>query len=250
VEGVRPDNGLPLPEGSRAWLQMNPDGNPNLPEEYLEELSHLPERQRMRFRDGEYLSEVPGTLWPIDVIDACRVETAPNLRRVVVSVDPSGSDGVNGDLQGIVIAGRGEDGKYYVLADKSCKLPPAGWGKRAVEMYHKFGADVLVAEANFGGAMVESNIRNIDPNVKVKLVKASRGKHVRAEPIAALYEDTDGKGPKVHHVGRFPEVEDQMAAFTTDGYQGHGSPDRADALVWALTELTSGSMYDVRALAS
>jgi phage terminase large subunit-like protein len=245
VEGVRPDNGMPLPEGSRAWLQMNPEGNPHLPPEYLEELEHLPERQRLRFKEGQYLSEVPGTLWPVDVLDACRVDKAPPLRRIVVAVDPSGSDGVNSDMQAIVVAGTGYDGKYYVLADKSCKLSPSGWGRTVVSTYHAFNADCVVAESNFGGDMVRSNIQNVDPKVKVKLVRASRGKHVRAEPIAGLYEDTDGTGTKVHHVGRFSEMEDQMSAFTTNGYSGSGSPDRADALVWALTELTTGSNYDL-----
>jgi phage terminase large subunit-like protein len=240
VENVRADNGLPLPEGSRAFVQMNPEDNPNLPAEYLEELEGLPERQRMRFKEGQYLSEVPGTLWPVERIDACRVEKAPKLRRIVVAVDPSGSDGVGGDTQGIVVVGKGEDGHAYVLRDASCKLSPAGWGKKSVEQYKHFAADIIVAEANYGGAMVENTIKTIDPRAKVKLVNASRGKHIRAEPIAALYEETEGTPVQVHHVGRFPELEDQMAAFTTDGYQGSGSPDRADALVWALTELMLG----------
>lgn len=250
VEGVRPDNGLPVAPGSRAWVQMNPDGNPHLPEEYLEELSHLPDRQRMRFKEGQYLSEVPGTLWPVDTLNACRIAAAPPLKRIVVAIDPSGSDGVNGDMQGIVVVGKGEDKKYYVLGDYSCRLSPAGWSKRVVDVYKKYSADLIVAEKNYGGAMVEAAIRQADSVAKVKVVHASRGKHARAEPIAALYENIGGRGTRVHHVGRFPELEDQMAAFGTDGYQGSGSPDRADALVWALTELTSGSGYDVMALAS
>jgi hypothetical protein len=241
VENVRADNGLPLPEGSRAFVQMNPEDNPNLPAEYLEELEGLPERQRLRFKDGQYLSEVPGTLWPVEAIDACRVDQAPQLKRIVVAVDPSGSDGVGGDAQGIVVAGMGIDNHAYVLQDASCKTSPAGWGRRAIELYKQYGADIIVAEANFGGAMVENTIKTVDDRAKVKLVKASRGKHIRAEPIAAMYEGNDQNGgPKVHHVGRFPELEDQMSAFTTDGYQGSGSPDRADALVWALTELMLG----------
>lgn len=241
VEGLRADNGLPLPEGSRAFVQMNPQDNPNLPKEYLEELDSLPERQRLRFKDGQYLSEVPGTLWPVDRIDAARVAEAPELKRIVIAVDPSGSDGVGGDAQGIVIVGLGVDNHAYVLNDASCKLSPAGWGRRAVECYRKFGADIMVAESNFGGAMVENTIKTVDDTVKVKMVTASRGKHIRAEPIAALYEPDDNHPVgRVHHVGKFPELEDQMAAFTTDGYQGSGSPDRADALVWALTELMLG----------
>lgn len=243
ILGVNPVNQERLPEGSRAFVQMNPADNPNLPKEYMEELETLPERHRTRFKDGNYLSEVPGTLWPIDTLDAVRVSEAPELTRIVVAVDPSGSDGVGGDIQGIVAAGRGVDGKGYLLADESCRLSPAGWAKRAVDLYYRLDADCMVAESNFGGAMVESTIRGIDPNVNVKLVRASRGKHVRAEPVAALYEsrvNSDGdviKEPMIHHVGRYQLLEEQMSAFTTSGYQGSGSPDRADALVWAMTEL-------------
>lgn len=252
VLGVRPDNGIPVREESRAWVQMNPLDNPHLPPEYLEELAGLPERERQRFMDGKYLSEVPNTLWPLSVINDCRVDTSqvPPLKRIVVSLDPSGSDGVGGDTQGLVVAGKGEDDHGYVLEDASDKLSPAGWGELAVKMYHKYSADVIVAEKNYGGAMVESTIRAHDPNVKVKLVSATKGKHVRAEPCAALYENRSDKPCKVHHVGRFEKLEDQMTSFTTDGYQGSGSPDRADALVWALTELMLGETRTVRMLLS
>ena len=243
VAGVNPANQEPIPAGTRAWVQMNPIDNPHLPSEYMQEMDTLPERQRQRFRDGNYLSEVPGTLWPVDSIDESRVWEAPEIHRIVIAVDPSGSDGTGGDSQGIIAAGRGVDGHAYVLEDASCRLGPAGWARRAVDLYHKHGADLLVAEANYGGAMVESTIKTVDPDVPVKLVKASRGKHVRAEPVAALYESRksdDGRElvpPRAHHVGRLPELEEQMSSFTTQGYQGSGSPDRADALVWALTEL-------------
>jgi phage terminase large subunit-like protein len=126
------------------------------------------------------------------------------------------------------------------LEDATCRLSPAGWGERAVRAYHKWGADRLVAERNFGGAMVEHVITTADPKVKVQLVTASRGKHVRAEPIAALYEERPDKPARVHHIGYFPELEDQMASFNVQGYQGSGSPDRADALVWTLTDLVLG----------
>lgn len=243
IEGINPANQQKLPEGSRAFVQMNPMDNPNLPKEYLEELDTLPERHRTRFKEGNYLSEVPGTLWPVDGIDAVRVAEAEELTRIVIGVDPSGSDGTGGDIQGIVAVGRGVDSKGYVLEDLSCRLSPAGWARRAVDAYYRWEADCIVAESNYGGAMVESTIKGIDPNVNVKLVRASRGKHVRAEPVAALYEKkVNGNGdvvkePQVHHVGRFPLMEEQMSAFTTSGYQGSGSPDRVDALVWALTEL-------------
>lgn len=243
VEGVRPDNRQALPAGNRQWVQLNPTENPHLPAAYLEELAAMPERQRQRFFEGKYLSEVPGTLWPLDRIDQGRVDKPPELARIVVAVDPSGSDGAGGDSQGILVVGKGVDGHAYVLEDATCRLSPAGWGERAVQKYHKWGADIIVAEGNYGGAMVESTIITADRTAKVRLVNASRGKHVRAEPIAALYEAREGRPAMVHHVGSFPDLEDQMGAFTTEGYQGSGSPDRADALVWALTELMLGESY-------
>ena len=232
VEGKRPDNELPIEPGSRAYLVLNPTDNPALAAEYLKELDAMPERQRQRFFLGEYLSEVPGALWPLDRIEGCRVAEMPPLVRVVIGVDPSGSDGVGGDNQGIIVAGLGVDGRGYVLSDDSCRLSPDGWAKRVDAAYKRDFADLVVAEANYGGAMVESTLRTANPNIPVKLVHASRGKHVRAEPIAALYEQG-----KVSHLGVFPELEGQMGMMTTEGYQGGDSPGNLDALVWALTEL-------------
>lgn len=242
---LNPVDGQPLPAGTRSMLQMNPADNPNLDPEYLQELAALPARERARYLEGEYQSDLPNSLWPYERIDASRVHDAPPLSRIVVGVDPSGSDGAGGDSQGIVVVGLGEDGHAYVLEDATVCASPAGWGRAATDAYRRWEADVIVAEANFGGSMVESTIRVADPRAKVKLVRASRGKHVRAEPVAALYEATPGKPPTVHHVGHFPDLEDQMAQFTTDGYQGAGSPDRADALVWALTELMLGETKPV-----
>lgn len=240
ILGVNPVDKRPLPEGSRAVLQMNPVDNPNLPPEYHEELDSLPPAERKRFQDGNYQSDTPGSLWPTERIDASRVHAPPELTRIVVAVDPSGSDGTGGDSQGIIAVGKGVDGHAYVLEDGSVNLSPMGWGKKCVVMYQRLEADCIVAEANYGGAMVESTIKVADDTAKVKLVRATRGKHVRAEPVAALYEASDGKPPRVHHVGNFTELEDQMSQFTTNGYVGAGSPDRADALVWALTELMLG----------
>lgn len=242
IKGIRPDaRDVSVQPGLWAHVKMNPADNPYLPPETLAEYAALPERQRQRFYEGRYQSEVPGTLWPLDRIEAGRVDRAPESCRIVVAVDPSGSDGTGGDCQGIVVAGRGIDGHGYVLDDRSCRLSPAGWAARAIVAYHQFGADCVVAERNFGGAMVESTLRGADAAVPVKLVTASRGKWQRAEPIAALYEPRPDKPATVHHVGRFPDLEEQMGLFTTAGYQGPGSPDRADALVWALTELMLGA---------
>lgn len=240
IEGVSPVDKQPMPAGSRAWLQMNPTDNPFLPAEYIEELQSLPAAERKRFLEGSYQSDLANSLWPQERLDASRVADHPPLTRIVVGVDPSGSDGLGGDTQGIVVVGKGTDGHAYVLEDASVNMSPAGWGRQTVSAYGRWEADCIVAEANYGGAMVESTIKVADPSAKVKLVRASRGKHVRAEPVASLYEPTDGRPAMVHHVGLFPELEDQLAQFNTEGYQGGGSPDRADALVWALTELMLG----------
>ena len=240
IEGVSPVDQQPMPKGSRAWLQMNPTDNPFLPPEYIEELQSLPAAERKRFLEGSYQSDLANSLWPQERLDDSRVSDHPPLTRIVVGVDPSGSDGVGGDTQGIVVVGKGTDGHAYVLEDASVNMSPAGWGRQSVGAYGRWDADCIVAEANYGGAMVESTIKIADPRAKVKLVRASRGKHVRAEPVASLYEPTDGRPAMVHHVGNFPELEDQLTQFNTEGYQGGGSPDRADALVWALTELMLG----------
>ena len=179
---------------------------------------------------GELLEDVEGALVTLDLIGRHRVAAAPELRRVVVGVDPSGT--AHGDEQGIVGAALGCDGHGYVLSDRSCSLSPEGWGRRAVDLYHDLSADRLVVEVNYGGDMVESLIRSIDPRVNVRKVTASRGKHVRFEPVAGLYEQG-----RIHHVGTFDALEDQICSFTAQGYEGDTSPDRADAAVWALTDL-------------
>ncbi|WP_202391066.1 phage terminase large subunit [Allopontixanthobacter sediminis] len=256
VELVNPVDGRAINPESRAHIVLNPADNPHLPQEYLDELDELPDRQRQRFRDGKYLSEVPGALWSlterdaedgrkIPGIDQLRVHVMPAFKRVVIGVDPSGSDGTGGDIQGIVVVGLGVDDHAYVIADRSCRLSPEGWARTVAKAGEDFGADKVVAEKNYGGAMVESVLRAADLNMPVKLVNATRGKHIRAEPIGALYEQG-----RVHHIGAFSDLEEQMTMTTTTGYQGGGSPDRMDALVWALTELMLGKSrsYDLSTL--
>lgn len=181
--------------------------------------------------EGEILEDVEGAALRIEQIDEHRVKTAPELTRIEVGIDPSGS-GSRGDEQGIVVAGRGVDGHAYVIADLSCRMSPNGWARRAVDAYHNLEADQIVAEANFGGEMVRSTLHEVDRSVPVKLVHASRGKHIRAEPVLALYEQG-----RVHHVGTHTKLEDQLCRFTANGYEGDESPDRADAAVWALSSL-------------
>lgn len=244
--GLKPGTKEKLADPSDyAEMLINPaDNRANLPEKYFGILAGMSEAQRLRFERGEWATEVNGALWSLEDregeggrvipgIDGTRVSMAPELQRVVVAVDPSGTKGEDaGDDIGIVVAGKGVDGRAYVLADRTCQLSPDGWGRRAVAAYHEFAADRLIAERNFGGAMVEHVIRTADRNVSFKEVTASRGKVARAEPVAALYEQG-----QVSHVGSHPDLEDQMLNMTANGYVGEGSPDRADALVWALTEL-------------
>lgn len=248
IEGKDPISGAPLAaHDAFAHMFLNPrDNEANLSSEYLAELAALPERQRRRFLEGLYVAEIDGALWTLDLLERCRAETEqytpgdPRIGRIVVGVDPSGAskpEDERSDEIGIVVAGKIDGGRAVVLEDGTVKDGPAGWGKRVAQLAEKWGADMIIAERNFGGAMVESTIRVADPHARVKVITASRGKWVRAEPVSALYEEG-----KVVHAGRFAAMEDQMTNFSTSGYQGSKSPDRADALVWALTELMLGEV--------
>src|SRR5262245_43879151 len=183
---------------------------------------------------AEVLEDTPGALWNREALDACRREHAPVLLRIVVAIDPAATSGEDADETGIIVVGKDGGGNGYVLADLSGRDPPVDWAKAAIAAYRRYRADRIVAEVNNGGEMVEATLRMVDPNVPFTAVRASRGKVTRAEPVAALYEQS-----RVHHVGTFPDLEDQMCGFTTDfdrqtaGY----SPDRVDALVWALSDL-------------
>tara|TARA_Y100000385_G_scaffold241948_1_gene258656 strand:- start:1155 stop:2381 length:1227 start_codon:yes stop_codon:yes gene_type:complete len=184
---------------------------------------------------AEVLDDTEGALWNYDMIDAMRVskDEVPELNRIIVAVDPAVTSNEGSDETGIVVAGQANSGRYYVLDDVSGKMTPDGWGRLAVDMYYKYQADRIVAEVNNGGDLVERLIRTIDNEVSYTPVNASRGKMVRAEPIAALYEQK-----KVSHVGMFSELEEQLCSFTVGSRK---SPDRLDALVWALTELSQSS---------
>ncbi len=218
----------------------------NLAPQFLEAIRKRYEGTRLGRQElrAEILNDVPGALWHRDWIKVDEIPT--DLRRVVVAVDPSGTagadeDGEQGDDIGIVVAGQGIDGLFYVLEDATCQLSPAQWGRRVVQAYGAHAADMIVAERNFGGAMVEMVIRSADRNANVKMVTASRGKAIRAEPIAALYE----QGRVIHEVG-MDELEDEMLQMTAHGFVGRGSPNRTDALVWALTELALEQTSSIR----
>lgn len=240
---------LPDPENYKHLL-MTPKGNSaNLSPEFLASLANMPERQRKRFYEGEYSEDNENALWTYETIERNRrtPEQVPTLQSVVVAVDPSGAksaEDASHDMIGITVVGLGVDGHGYLLADLSLLASPAVWGKAAVAAYHgtwaeragfrmqDVQADHIVGETNYGGAMVEFTIKAADDAVPFRYVNASRGKAIRAEPISSIYEQN-----KFHHVGRFPELEDELCGFSNIGYMGAGSPNRADALIWAATDL-------------
>lgn len=182
--------------------------------------------------EAEILGDLPGALWSQRAIDLYRVSEAPEIGRTVVSVDPAVTNTENSDDHGIVVAGIGPDQQGFVLDDCSMQGSPLDWAEKAIQKAKEYEADGVVVEINQGGDMVAHTLRAIAPNLNVIEVRATKGKHVRAEPIAALYEQG-----RIRHVGQFPELETQMTQMTTEGYQGPGSPDRVDAMVWAFTEL-------------
>jgi phage terminase large subunit-like protein len=186
--------------------------------------------------DGELIEDRPDALWRRDAIDAARVDRPPPLTRIVVAVDPPVTSGARADACGIVACGRAEDGRAFVLADATLQgASPLDWARAAVRLYESLEADCIVAEVNQGGELVAQMLRQVSPGLPVRMVRATRGKFLRAEPVAALYE----RG-LVAHAGTWPELEDQMCDFGPGGLSGGRSPDRVDALVWALTELMLG----------
>jgi len=180
---------------------------------------------------AEVIDQMEGALWSLSMIEPKRVSEIPEMKNIIVAVDPAVTSGDDADETGIVVVGKDTNNEYYVLEDKSGKYSPDQWGNVAIDLFHQWDADRIVAEVNNGGDLVERLIRTIDPNVRYKSVHASRGKMVRAEPVAALYEQG-----KVHHRGVFPELETQMCTYT--GERPKPSPDRLDAMVWGLSELS------------
>lgn len=219
-------------------MQINPTDNiENLAEGYLDTLDSMSARARKRFRDGEFADATPNQLFPEEHIDRWRVTDGvlPDMVRVVVAVDPSGADdesNADNDAIGICVAGLGTDGNAYLIEDLTVKAGPATWGKVATDAYDRHSADAIVGEINFGGAMVQHVIKTCRPRTNFVKVTASRGKAQRAEPFSALYEQG-----KVRHVGYLNDLEDELAAFSTYGYTGAHSPNRADAAIWALAAL-------------
>lgn len=242
IQKVDPETKKPLvsPE-NYASFQINPQDNAeNLTPDYLDTLKSLSGRLQKRFLLGEFADANPAALFSDVDIDKWRHVDGPlpDMVRVIVGVDPSGSgdtDNADNDAIGIVVGGLGTDGNAYLLEDCTVKAGPATWGRVATSAYDRHSADLVVGEANYGGAMVKHVIDTARPRTPYKQVTATRGKVVRAEPFSALYEQG-----KVRHAGIFCELEDELAAMSTNGYTGESSPNRADAWIWVLTELFPG----------
>lgn len=233
---------LSHPDDYKAF-RINPRDNAvNLPADYIRELEGLSLRMRKRFLDGEYGDTAAGALWTEEVIDRWREDSLPEMVRVVVAVDPSGADdeeNAHNDAIGIVVCGLGTDGNGYVLEDCTVKAGPKTWGSVATTAYDRHAADRIIGEVNYGGEMVKFVVQAAKPNVPFRKITASRGKALRAEPISALTEQG-----KIRFGGKFAELEEELCAFTTHGYTGSGSPNRADAFVFAMSELFPGLVVE------
>jgi phage terminase large subunit-like protein len=208
------------------------DNTANLADAFIQKVVKKYEGTRLGRQElnAEILDDNPGALWKRSQIDDLRVATAPAMRRIVIAIDPAATKNKDSDETGITAEGLGFEGHGYLLADLSMRGTPEEWGRAAVNAFHQFKADRIIAEVNNGGDMVEHVIRSIDKNIPFRAVHASRGKIVRAEPISALYEQG-----RVHHVGSFPVLEDQMCEY--DPKTAKFSPDRMDSAVWGFTEL-------------
>jgi predicted phage terminase large subunit-like protein len=220
-----------------GFMQLNPfDNKENLNPEYIKTLEALPVRLRKRFLEGEFRDMAPNALFLDETLDKWRaLDDLPEMLRIVVAVDPSGADdedNADNDAIGIIVCGLGIDGNGYILEDLTCKAGPATWGRVATQAFERHQADRIVAEVNFGGAMVRSVIHSARPRTPFRAVTASRGKTVRAEPVSALMETG-----KVRLAGNFRLLEDELYGFTTHGFMGEHSPNRADAMMWGISDL-------------
>jgi phage terminase large subunit-like protein len=242
VQKTDPESKQPLPDPHNyAAIQLNPRDNlDNLPADYLGTLQGLSARLQRRFLLGEFRDANPLALFSEEAFDKWRVLDGklPDFQRIVVAVDPSGSgdiDNAENDSIGVVVAALGTDGNGYLLEDLTLKAGPATWGRVATTAFDRHQADRIVGEVNYGGAMVGEVIKTARRGTPFTEVRASRGKAVRAEPFSPLFEDG-----RVRVVGYMRELEDELCGMTTNGYIGEGSPNRADAAIWALAELFPG----------
>ena len=232
-------------EGNKAYYVITGntfENEDNLASTYIDTMKEQFEGTRFGRQElyAEILSDYPDALWRSEVIDACHLKDEienldlflDKMVRIVIAVDPSGSDGTSGDETGIIVAGKDDEGQYYILADLTLRASPEGWAAVVKSAFDNYRADKIVVEKNQGGDMVRSVMQNVWSDAPIKKVHAKRGKHIRAEGVSGLYEQN-----KVSHIKKFKELEEQMSHMTTGGYQGSDSPDRLDAMVYALLEL-------------
>lgn len=237
IEKINPDTKQPLSDPSNySAFQINPKDNiANIASNYLKEMEDQSEAYKRRFRDGNFSEDNPNALFNDSIFEQCRTNTIePRIySRIVIAVDPSGAnDSSNAnDAIGIIVLGLSNN-IAYVLADLSINASPNEWSKVVSDAYTYWEADIVVAEINYGGGMVESVIRTHNPNIPFKALRSTRGKHLRVEPVSTLYSQQ-----KVKHLGYFPELEEELSQFTSSGYEGARSPNRADALVFAVQEV-------------
>jgi hypothetical protein len=242
-----------VPKGA-AVVQVNYDSNPWFPKE-LEAERLLDHRMRpdrySHIWQGDYEPQAVGSIWTMRDINEGRQTEVPNdLSRILVAVDPAVSSHEHSDEHGVMVVAASQSGHGYVLEDGSTRGAPEQWARRAIALYDRYDADGIVIEKNQGGDMCRHVIDSVRPGINIIEVHATRGKHVRAEPISALY----ALG-RIHHVGTFPQLESQMCQITASGYEGTGSPDRVDAMVWGFTELfpklvnKAGEVYRQQAVA-
>ena len=214
----------------------------NLSDNFFEAILSKYKNTRLGMQEiyAEILEESEGALWKREWFDELRLEDKPeDLERVIVAIDPAVTNKNTSDETGIVVAGKDTEGKYYLLDDKSGRYSPKEWAEMAISLYEIYKADKIVAETNNGGQLVEHTLRTKSDDIPYKAVHASRGKRVRAEPIASLYEQK-----KVFHCGIFKTLEDQLCNW--EALSGDPSPDRLDAMVWALTELSGAGNPSIK----
>ena len=235
IKNINPDTETKLNPDLYAHMRLNPDDNSdNLPSDYIESiLGTLSERQQKRFRYGEFLDDVEGALWTWDMIEKNRVTEVPPFIRVAIPVDPAVTANDQSDETGIIPVAKGEDGHFYIIGDYTGKYSPVQTARRTAQAYNDHKADMVVAEVNNGGDYIGEYMKLIGGNLPYTAVHASRGKFTRAEPIALLYSQG-----RVHHVGSFPKLEDEMTTWIANS--GDKSPNRIDALVWGITYLLEG----------
>lgn len=237
VLGKNPIDKQPLPDAvDYAWLRMNPDDNKqNIAKSYLAVLDSMSAKSRKRFKDGDWTDDDENALWKTELLDATRMskQDLPNLKKIVVAIDPAGTSNASSDDTGIIVVGQDYSGHGWVLEDATGKMKPNEWAKKAIALYDRWEADCIVGEVNFGGDMVENTIHSVDKSVPFKQVRATRGKALRADPIVALYEQG-----LIHHIGVLAALEDEMVTWTPES---DWSPNRIDAMVWGFTFLWFGN---------